>query len=520
MSTREWNKESVESVLDQLNGLTRGVSNLKDFVDGAPVDATYNGLSKACKRWLGQSLSQALAERRNAPEAACAPLNKDKDSLHHDILVAYTSKANGGLGLTAFETAVKLTELYGVIVTEEDVKQVVKDRNHSKSKTPVLVDQNIDMVRERFEVLSRDANQKHRSPKKLIAELERQVASLQSMNDLYQKITDLSDTIEPLVCTTRNKSKDGLVLVLPVSDVHSGATNDGLKSNPLYQKRRAQYNRQILLERQEELHRSWERMFERLTASELRRLDVVHYLSLGDDIDGVYSALRQGQFLDQDEFGFEQVRLVRDFHFNNIWFLMDLIDRMRYRANLVPVDQDERREEVSTKMVISFTPGNHDRMYADKSYSSENFMACLFADNVKMLLEKQYVSISPRGWMPKFTCNAAIPMVSCLYESIGNVNLIAHHGHLFDVKSDKDINNLAHIHGVKKASRYVIVQGHLHHFKAHQAANAMYIWNPSYCGNTQYGTIQVQKSSPPQAIGILLDSDDTQILGPYILGGE
>ena len=472
--------------------IKRGGPFPKIFLEDAPADSVKS--SVRVERTANSASPQLAKEYPDWQHENGVP-PEIPEGVISSMKLMYASKSSGGLGMTAFEVAVALQDAVEGPLTEAMVRDILKEVGQTKNSIPDMISQNMDMIREERESLKRKVMSSGEYQRSYIKSLEKRINELESYEELKQlALGDKTFQAKRINTLSGPMNSSNSVLIFPVSDVHSGAVWNALKDNKHYQKQQIEYNARVMDERQGRLQHAWVKMLQTPHTT----IGEVHYLSLGDDLEGLYANLRGGQFLDQDSFEYQQFSRARDFHLNNILFLISCCGLKKHRP----------------KIRVTFTPGNHDRLYQDKSYNSENFMAYLLADLVSTN-HMLRTAISEYG-VDLVEIAAAVPMISYLYEGI-NVCLLAHHGHLFNVKTDKDIHNLAHVHGVSNAKRYVMVQAHLHHFKAVQASECKYIYNPSYCGNTGYSSVNIQKGAPAQAIGILIDDTNDLILGPYEL---
>lgn len=272
------------------------------------------------------------------------------------------------------------------------------------------------------------------------------------------------------------RKTEGNTLIIPVSDLHVGKRyvphNDNF----------GPFNNNVLKQRLQRAMGYIEMMMPHFDS-----VDNILYLSLGDNFESMFGNMREGQFLGMDVFGSNQYRQVIEFHTQFLEWLHSKFD--------LPVK-------------AIFQGGNHDRLFANKSWQSENIVNFIMTDRIAAEFKNQ------KG----VDCYAGAPIVSVV---LGNgVNLISQHGHIKRLKTDKDVTNFISMHGKRGATRYLVGQGHLHSLKYTSGHNFKMFVNSSFCGDDEYNIDQLAIGSPPELI--LIESCKTTDLffGPYNLDAD
>lgn len=264
-------------------------------------------------------------------------------------------------------------------------------------------------------------------------------------------------------------------LIIPVSDVHYGKRF--VSDNPRYK----DYNKFVADVRLQQI----------MSIISSKKQDLSHiknivYLSLGDNFESLFGNMRNGQYLTMDILGRDQWVKVVQFH-------STLINHIRQTFP-------------DSEMTMQFIPGNHDRVFADKSFNSEEVINAILADRISV----EFKNDQKMKWV------VGEKVVSVMLPN--NVNLISHHGHVVKVPdTNVQINNVITLYGSKKASRYIVAQGHLHEFKYRSGSNFKYFINPSICGSDEYTIYDLKLESPAEFCMIHSTEDDDLILGPYTL---
>lgn len=475
-----WDENVLNIVKNILNKHTNKDEALEEIKEAIGEEISYNALRKAIKRHCSLSVSDLLA----------VPRDEDKvESIDHDIdfivCVMYADIKYHGLDMSAKRIAIELNKHTPYeVYTEESIKAILHRNGQIKKKVPGINLNDVEMIPEVREAIK----EKFLQCKELVKlrELNNHTAHDEKVDILKALFDDNKVVPHHLEYKSfvYDKQINPTILTLPVSDIHYGIRQESLKSD-FYQKDSSEVSYKILDARASKWRQHASKMIS------LSNPQVVHYLSLGDDFESLFGNMRPHQLANQDLIEFNLWEKVMSFHLTNILYLLE--------------------NSSVEQIVVTFTPGNHDRLFGEKLYDSENFVSQLIASfliNHKLLSE--YVESG------RLNIKSATKIMSYKHSGLPQVNFIAHHGHLFDNKTQKDIVNTVYLHGVT-SERHVLIQGHLHHFKAIQASNCLAIWNPSFIGGTEYANIKLQLDSVPQCIGIVSDVENDYVLGPFNL---
>lgn len=264
-------------------------------------------------------------------------------------------------------------------------------------------------------------------------------------------------------------------LVIPISDIHYG------KKFLAGQSKFKDYNQFVADVRMQQIMDILTR-----ESKNLSHIKNVVYLSLGDNFESLFGNMRGGQYITMDILGKEQWKKVVNFHSNMISHIRSLFP--------------------DAKVTVQFIPGNHDRVFQDKSFNSEEVINAILADRISC----EFKNDAAMDWI------VGDQVTSMMLTN--NVNLISHHGHIVRVPdTNKDVNNVITLYGAKTASRYIVAQGHLHEFKYRSGSNFKYFINPSICGSDDFTVYNLKLDSPAEFCMIRSTEHDDMVLGPYTL---
>lgn len=464
----------------------------KRSADSIRCRATRLGLVQSHHTQAPSAPSQTAPSEEDKEVDPQAPTQHDEETIR-TILVMYAEVKYGGLDQSAQRIAIELCK-QGYPISELEVKEILLARGQTKKSTPEL---DADPVKNAHMLLEmKKAIREKTFQTQVIRDLEQQLLDLKKQLQSKQTSTDvLKQLISPPYLDPNREGLEGRVLqgamICPISDLHIGESIRFLPG----QKKHSEYNKDMAYERA----RRWRLNIDRVLSACPSDMDVdtLWYMSLGDDFESLFGTMRLHQLARQDCHELEAWRQVIKIHIENI------IHLCLWARTL------------GAKLVITFTPGNHDRLFGDRDYLSEEFIVTLMSEAIlnhpDLQMYKQYIA--------HFAC---IPKVLSLTldlqdgDKVVKTNVIAQHGHLSKVSSDKDIIAFKNLHG-EKADRYVCIQGHLHHFKSLQVQDTLYVWNPSMTSSNDYALYQINASSRPGQIILTLNAKEDLIYGPFSL---
>lgn len=273
------------------------------------------------------------------------------------------------------------------------------------------------------------------------------------------------------------QTKKGSSLIIPVSDLHVGKkyTAKNLK------------NKTFNLS---ELKKRLSRAMGYITMTRPHfedRISHIVYSSLGDNFEAIFGNMRPGQHLTMDIFGAEQYKEVVEFHVCFLSFL--------------------REEFPNIPITAVFQGGNHDRIFGDKKWDSEEVLNYIMTDRIATEF-KDVPSKELEVLIGEPISSITLP---------NNVNLITQHGHLKGLSNNKDIANFINMHGDKKSTRYLISQGHFHHWETISGYNYKFYMNSSFCGNDSFNLDKIGVGSPAEFMMVESAVNNDIFYGPFNL---
>jgi hypothetical protein len=271
----------------------------------------------------------------------------------------------------------------------------------------------------------------------------------------------------------------GSTLIIPVSDLHIG------KKFKAINMKSTDYNISVLKER---LQRAMA-YIELLKPHVIDRVDNLVYSCLGDNFEAIFANMRPGQHLTMDLHGIDQYKEVIEFHVTFMNFIMDTFP--------------------DAKMTACFQGGNHDRIFADKRWDSEEILNYIVTDRIASEFKN-----TPDT---KLDVLLGAPVTSMMLPN--GVNLISQHGHLKNIKTSKDVMNFIGVHGEPAAKRYLVSQGHFHHWEVKWEAgfNYKFYMNSSFCGKDEYAMDKIHTGCNAEFMMIESSKNNDLFYGPYNL---
>jgi predicted phosphodiesterase len=266
-------------------------------------------------------------------------------------------------------------------------------------------------------------------------------------------------------------------LIIPVSDLHAGklykSTNPNFKN----------IDKEVLRRRKDMICHYIRK------ESLKNKYDFIRYMSLGDDFESLFGNMRKGQHLTMDMHTTAQYRFVLDFHLDIINTIVDSFP--------------------DTDIVATFQGGNHDRVFEEREWGSENLIVAMMVDRI----------------MQDFRDNDRVKFVvgSPVFSQMcpNGLNIISQHGHTSRVLEEKDVNNFIMVHGNKQeASRTLVLQGHFHKFVFRTGNKSHYMVNGSICGNDNFNTENLNLVSFPEFTMVKTTEQSEYVIGPFNLEFE
>jgi hypothetical protein len=306
--------------------------------------------------------------------------------------------------------------------------------------------------------------------------------NLKSVKETLEDISSIERyckniNVDKVVNKINIDTSTGSTLIIPVSDLHVGKKFE--TKNP----KTKNFN---ITELKKRLGRAMSYV-EMLKPQVENRVTHLIYSSLGDNFEAIFGNMRPGQHLTMDLMGIDQYKEVVEFHVNFIDFLRTTFPKV--------------------KITAIFQGGNHDRIFADKRWDSEEVLNYIVTDRIA----------SEFSGVPETELEVLIgePVASLTLSN--GVNLITQHGHLKGLKGNNSIVNFINIHGDKKAQRYLVSQGHFHHWEMVSGYNYKFYMNSSFCGNDNYNLDKVGVGSPAEFMMIESAKNNDIFYGPYNL---
>lgn len=240
------------------------------------------------------------------------------------------------------------------------------------------------------------------------------------------------------------------------------------------------FNKQVAEWFESQMHNYMHRVASRLPKNPAKIL----YAALGDNFESFLGNMRHGQHLTMEAFSLDQYKLLVKFHKRILMTLRTLYPNIPITA--------------------VFVPGNHDRIMESKDWDSEYILNYFLTERIAGDFESDKLM--------NFVAAKRVASVKTPF----NTEILLHHGHLSNVKTEDDLVNFTRVHGDKNSTRYVVCQGHLHHFRAMQAAgDTLGVWAPSFVSADDFTLYKLNKNSAPGMLVIEHTEDYDALIGPF-----